>query len=686
MLNRRQFIWGGAAVGGGLAVGFVTPKAFEFIKELKAAPPLGRPGWIHVAPDGGITVYSTATEMGQGIWTTIAQCVCDELDADWSRIRVQMAPGIRAFFSPMGYATGGSSSTRLVFRYMRTLAAQARAMLIAAASKQWSANPTECDCESGWVVHTPTARRLSFGELANTAGGQAIPKVVPLKERTAWRWMGRSIPRVEGTAKINGTAQYGIDLVLPGMLVAAVAQAPFSTSALGFVNREVARAQPGVREVVVLADTVAVIADTLWRAQNALKKAEVRWSAPPGMISSKELRGALLRSISDKPNGANDQAFSVTAIYSAPLLMHMQLEPLNATACVSRMSAEVWAPTQWQSQMQADVAKALGIWRHSVTIHSTLVGGGFGRRLSTDDGVTAALIAKHVQAPVKCIWSREEDSGQARFRPMSASSLSARLGENGNLTELHVNLAGLGKDPRTAAFERIPYAIGQSHTRYVGIDAPVRIGSWRSVDASQNLFYLESFIDECAHAAGTNGFALRQRLLAHDERASRVLTKLAELARIDERSNMRFIGVAFSNGFESVAAQAVEIERAPDGSLRVARVYAVVDCGTAINPAMIEAQVEGGVLFGLSAALREEALIENGALQTTNYDTYPVLRMKETPTVSVVILETPNAPIGGIGEVAVPLVAPALGNAIFAATGIRVRHLPFSSSSELKWT
>jgi len=365
--------------------------------------------------------------------------------------------------------------------------------------------------------------------------------------------------------------------------------------------------------------------------------------------------------------------------------MHAQLEPLNATAHVHRLGADLWVPTQEPVALQHEVARALLIPPPAVTVHTTLVGGGFGRRLNTDEGVSAARIAKKAGVPVQAVWPREEDSVHDHFRPMAAARLEANLDAAGVPREFGAQVASLGHQPRTAGLDPTPYRLGTARVRYVGLTPAIRVGFWRSVDASQNVFFRESFVDECAHAAEIDPLEYRLRLLDQDHvRGRRILVTLREACGWATPRPSRFLGLAYHEGFGTLSAQAVEVSRSLSGALRIEHIVVVVDCGTAVNPGNIRAQIEGGVHFALSAALREEAVFEKGRLQQTNFDRYPLLRIAEARPIHVHILETPESPIGGIGEVAVPPLAPALANALFAATGVRIRRLPLSRAA-LHW-
>lgn len=679
MISRRRLIVTGALLAGGVAVGFAVPPALRLRSRLQPAPILGDPGWIVIAPDETVTLYSTLVEMGQGVWTALAQIVNEELDADFARVRVEMAPSWRAFSQPVHFGTSSSSSIQRISANMRSMGAAARRVLIEAAASTWNVPANECTASNGIVRHEPSHREATYGSLAARAAGRQLPANPALKSRDQWRFVGKSVPRIDAAAKVNGSVRYAMDLQLPGMLVAAVSQSPLSGCKVEHVDRAAALASPGVVRVVELDDTVAVVARNHWSASRGLARAQVKWSAAPDTADSTQLRAKLRERAEAGLKPADSVAPAgrlVRALYEAPLLSHAQLEPQCAVAHVGRFSAEIWAPTQQLDRMRDDVAAAVGLWTNAVTVHAPLSGGAFGRRRATAHAVTAARISKGVSAPVKAIWSRADDFLQDVFRPMSAAQLQAVLDAKGLPSSLDAQVAWLGERDRRGALAESPYAIPNVNVTGSGIPSPVRLGEWRSVDSSQTVFFRECFLDECAAAAGVDPLAYRRSLLAGRARALRVLDTVAAMSGWGEAG--RHVGVAFHEEWGSPCAQVVEVERRPGEAPRVKRVFVAVDCGTAINPNGVLAQIEGGVLMGLSSALREEITYENGTLGQLNFDTYRVLRMNDAPAVEVRILESPDAPIGGIGEAGVPPLAPALVNAVFAATGQRVRSLPLS--------
>ncbi|MGA7540676.1 MAG: molybdopterin cofactor-binding domain-containing protein [Steroidobacteraceae bacterium] len=673
-------------MGGGLLVGF-GPELGELESRLVHARALGDPGWIRISSDGSVRLLCSRSEMGQGVWSALAQIVNEELEADPAKIRVEVAPIWRAYSRPMGFFTGGSTSVESMFTPMRSIGAAARMMLIEAAASRWGVDVTDCRASRGFVIHPASGHRAGYGELAAAAARLRPPADPPLKPRAAWSSIGQPLARLGARSKVNGSARYGLDVRLPEMLMAAVSQSPWPGTRLESLDEQAALRQPGVVRVVALEDTVGVLAKNYWSAWRGLQSAALKWRAPDHAPDTEELRSELHRRVessSHEPGQSHSRV--VRATYEVPLLMHAQLEPLNATARVHRLGAEIWAPTQAPHVMQLKIARALLLLPPAVSVHATRIGGGFGRRLFTDEGVAAARIAREAGVAVKAIWPREEDSVQDRFRPMAVARLESSLDATGAPDNLSVRIASLGDQPRTAGLDPTPYRLEGSRVEYLGVSSPIRVGFWRSVDASQNVFFRESFLDECAHAAGADPLEYRLRLLGSDRpRGQRVLSVLAESSGWKgSRAANRSLGLAYHEGFGSISAQAVEISVNGSGAVHIERIVVVVDCGTAVNPANIRAQLEGGTLFALSAALREEVIFERGRQLQRNFDTYSVLRLADAPAIEVKVLETPDAPIGGMGEVGVPPLAPALANALFAATGIRVRRLPLAHA-DIRW-
>jgi isoquinoline 1-oxidoreductase subunit beta len=695
-LSRRSFLQSAALAGGMLLVDIRLPlrAADGTVAELIA-------GWIRIDPDGALSLLVNATEMGQGAKSGLAQILAEELELDWSQVRVDFAPIDPEHYGMWEtYQTGGSGSVRGMFDRLRTAGATARMMLLQAAAQRWGVRVEECVARGAMVRHAQSSRSATYAALARDALRLPQPKDVPLKPRSEWQLIGKSMRRLDLRSKVDGTATFGIDVRRPGMLYAAIAQSPVFGGKLESLDEAPATRHAGVRRVLELDGAVVVVGENFWTAQKALADLKPVWR--PGAMASvaspaiSERLRALTREagkgyVAEGENEAQTRERCeaeltnarrvVERTYEAPLLSHSPMEPMNGTALVRDGRAELWVPTQVQSDLRTDVAKALGFDESAVTIHTTELGGGFGRRLKTDYGVQAALIARELAVPVKLIWTREEDTQHGFYRPAAAVRVRAALGAEDAITALRAQIACLDGDTPVGGMAGQLYALPNTCITYAGWNPGVPLGAWRSVDASQNLFFFESFIDELAQELRQEPLAFRRRLLRDNSRALRVLDAAAKLARWDEKlPKGRGRGIAFLRGFGSLTAQIAEVSVGADHALRVHRVSCAVDCGTAVNPDSIRAQFEGGVIFALSAAALGEITIADGRVQQSNFHDYPVVRMAQAPQVDVEILESPAEPVGGIGEPPVPPLAPAVANAIFAATGTRVRRLPLSAS------
>jgi isoquinoline 1-oxidoreductase subunit beta len=695
-LSRRSFLHSAGLAGSILLLDIRAPlrAADGSVAEVIA-------GWIRIDPDGALCLLVNATEMGQGAKSGLAQILAEELEVDWSDVRVDFAPIDREHYGMWEtYQTGGSGSVRGMFDRLRKAGATARTMLLQAAAQRWHVPVQECVARSGVVRHAQSSQSASYAALARDALRLPQPADVSLKPRSEWRLIGKPMHRLDLHSKVDGSAIFGIDVRQPGMLYAAIAQSPVLGGALESLDEAPAMRHAGVRRVLKINGAVVVVAEHFWTAQKALADLKPVWR--PGAMASvtSAVIGERLRALTHEPGkvyvpeGENEaQARErceaelararrvVERTYEAPLLSHSPMEPMNGTALVRNGRAELWVPTQVQSDLRTAVAKALGIDAAAVTIHTTEVGGGFGRRLQTDYGVQAALIARELGVPVKLIWTREEDTQHGFYRPAAAVRLRAALGAQDAITAFRAQIACLDGETPVGGMAGQLYALPNICITYAGWNPGVPLGAWRSVDASQNLFFFESFVDELAQELRQEPLALRRRLLRDNPRALRVLDAAAKLARWDEKlPKGHGRGIAFLRGYGSLTAQVAEVSVDADHALRVHRVSCAVDCGTAVNPDSIRAQFEGGVIFALSAAALGEITIAGGRVQQSNFHDYPMVRMAQAPQVDVEILESPAEAVGGIGEPPVPPLAPAVANAIFAATGTRVRRLPLSAS------
>lgn len=656
-------------------------------------------GWVRIAPDDTVTLRSNACEMGQGAPSALAQILADELDVEWSAVQVEMAPVATEFFNPVTreFMTGGSTAVSGMFGPLIQAGATARALLAVAAARRWSVPATECRTERGRVIHTPTGRELRYGEVAAAAAALPLPRTVTPKPRAARRLIGQPLRRLDIGGKVDGSAVFGIDAATsdgaPAALVAAIRHCPVLGGTLERLDATAVTRRPGVRAVVRLSDAVAVVARDFWTAKTAVDALSPEWRAGPMATVSSAQIGAQLREATfadgrttlgagedlQRLAAATSLAFAQAArvverTYELPLLAHATMEPMNATAWVTSERAVLWVPTQTQSALRRALARALGLAEAAVLIHTTLLGGGFGRRQHTDFAVEAALISREVGAPVKLIWSREEDLQHDHYRPAATIRLRAALSAKGDILALRVNIGCLDTDP-TGGLVPSLYAIPNYWVSYAGDNPGVPLGPWRSVDHSQNVFALESFMDELAAELGLSGLALRRKLLASQSRARDVLDAVVELAGAPVAGRSRGLAVAERSG--SYVAQIAEISLASDNRVKVHRVFAVIDCGLVVNPSTVEAQMQGGILFGLSTAALSAITLEAGRVVQGNFDSFPLLTMAQAPEVIVRILDRPELPPSGVGEPPVPPIAPALCNAI-AAAGRRCRELPLS--------
>jgi isoquinoline 1-oxidoreductase beta subunit len=697
-IPRRLFVQRAAMLAGGLMIGI--PLSVSRLVGSVAPPPQVLGTWLRVGVDGSITIFSNATEIGQGSSSALPQILAEELEVDWNAVRVEYAPVDARYFNPelKTYQTGGSTAVSGMFDLLRRAGATARILLIQAAAQYWRVPLSECAAAQGRVVHSRSARSVPYADVVELASRLPLPKEVTLKPRGAWRLIGKSLPRLDIPAKVDGSAVYGMDVKIPGMLIASVAQCPVFGGRLRSLDDAPALAVPGVRSVVQLENAVAVVATSYWPARKALAALKPVWDEGPAASLTSAALSQQLHHALDAPgilyvakgNDANqirltnDQAFTaaariIDATYEVPLLAHATLEPMNATARVSGSTAELWVPTQVQVQMREDVAAALHLQESAVTVYTTQVGGGFGRRLKTDYGVQAARIAKSAGVPVKLVWSREEDMQHDFYRPAAVARLRAAISADNKLMALRADTAAINDDEPVGGLTDIPYQIPNYLVTWTNVASPVSTGAWRSVDHSFNAFFLESFIDELAHELSADPVAFRCSMLANQPRALRVLKLAADRSEWSTPPTAdHHRGIALVARGHTIVAEVVELSIAAGRALRVHRVTCAVDCGIAVNPGNVRAQFEGGVVFGLSAALLGKITLKNGRVEQTNFDGYPILTIAQTPHVDVHILdaETNVTQPTGCGEPPVPPVAPALANAIFAATGRRLRALP----------
>jgi len=714
--GRRAFIGAGALAGGGLVLGvggvLFSPNRLRVRPD--EADGDGRLNtWLRITPDDRITVWVPHAEMGQGAATGIAMLLVEELEADWSFVTVEEAPGEDAYangylvraaldefdlhvprwmeraidfaaYKAMDMAaiqtTGGSMSTRGTGQFgFRVAGAAAREMLLAAAARRLDVPAEELVARGSTVTHTPSGRSATYGELASLAATLDVPGSPELKSRSAYRLVGTSQPRPDIPGKVQGQARYGIDVVRPDMLYATITRAPIPGGQLASVDPAPARAMPGVHDVVQLPDAVAVVADGYWNAAQGLASLSPQFTdAGVGDVDTQSIRAAHIAALDEEDRGsAPEGARTVTAEYCAPYLSHATMEPMVATAQVVDGRLEVWAGTQDPLSSRRVAARAADLDEHDVVIHNQQLGGGFGRRLpGTYDYIEQAVaIAKTTSPrPVKLVWSREEDMQHGYYRPFVLSRQSAVLGSDGRpLSWTHLFTGSRVGDMQAA---RPVYGVEELDVRAVSPPVHLRTGAWRSVAHSQHGFFVESFVDELAHAAGADPFEFRRSLLDHEPRHRAVLERVADAAGWGSTPpEGRARGIAIMESFGSIVAQVAEVSVEEGGTIRVHHVHAAVDCGIAVNPQQALAQVQGGIIFGTSATLFHEITVRGGAPVQRNFPEYEMVRLANAPRVSVSFVAS-DASIGGLGEPGVPPVAPAIANAVYALTGQRLRDLP----------
>ncbi len=687
-VSRRQFLQASVVGATGLVLGvsYGSAKAMPSSRFQSSA-------FLAIDGEGSVTIWVAKSEMGQGVRTALPQIVADELEADWSMVHVEQALA-EPKYGRMG--TGGSSSVRTSYQPLREAGAAAREMLVAAAASRWGVEPATCRAELGAVLHPASSRRLGYGALVSDAARLPVPAAPKLKDPSQFRYIGKPVPRVDIPSKVNGSAVYGIDVRVPHMLVATVLRCPVVGGRLSKVEDRQALAVPGVRRVVPMATGVAVVADATWAALRGRKALVVSWDEGPharlsqdaiwkGVLDAVHGSGATARQEGDVAKALAGSGRTLEATYQAPLLAHLTMEPQNCVADVRADGCDIWAPTQVPDRAREVVAKLLAMNPERVVVHTTFLGGGFGRRLETDFVVEAVQLSKAVSAPVKVLWTLDDDFAHDFYRPLSAHHLQGALDSGGQPIAWMHRLSvpsrspdrlknGIDEGAMQGALQ-VPYAIPNLEVQFAALGTPIQLGAWRSVAHSYNAFAVESFIDELAHLASVDGLAFRRSLLAGSPRHLRVLDLVAQASAWGTKlppGHGR--GLAVHASFGSVVAEVAEVVVEGEG-FRVERVVCAVDCGTVVNPDTVEAQVQGGVVFGLSAALREAITIDGGRTVQTSLAEYGPLRMRDAPRVDVHLVKTDEPP-GGIGEPGVPPVAPAVANAVFAATGKRLRRLP----------
>ena len=717
-LDRRTFIGGSTVAAGGLAIGLWLPLSGRAQSLAVAAVPDEVNAWVVIKPDDTVVIRIARSEMGQGSLTGLAQLVAEELECDWARVTTEYpTPGTNLARNRVwgNFSTGGSRGIRESQDYVRKGGATARVMLVQAAANEWNVPATECTVANGVITHGPSGRKTSYGKVAAAAAKLTPPTEVTLKDPKTWKVAGKPVKRLDTAPKLTGAQRYGIDLKLPGMLSAAIKDCPIVGGKLKSYDAAAIQGKPGVKKVLRVGDTaVAVVADTWWRAKTALDALPIEWDeGPNAKLSSADIAATLKEGL-----GANEAfignesgnarsalaaaARRVEAVYSYPFQNHATMEPMNSTARWTPERCEVWTPTQNGESALAATSEASGLPAAKCDVYKQLLGGGFGRRGQTDWIRQTVAIAKEMPGtPIKLVWTREEDMQHGFYHPITQCKLSAGLDAQGNVTAWHMRISGQsivaglfpanlqnGRDPVTfqglnpSGSEGVfGYAIDNVLIDHAMRNPPVRPGFWRGVNLNHNAIYVECFIDEIAHATGQDPLALRRKLLAKSPKHRAVLDAVAERIGWDKPAPQgRHRGLAQIMGFGSYVAACAEVSVSPEGKLRVHRIVAATDCGYAVNPQQIEAQVEGSFVYGLSAALYGGITLKDGRVEQTNFHDYPMLRLDEMPAVETIVMPSGGF-WGGVGEPTIAVAAPAVLNAIFAATGKRIRDLPLKNHS-----
>ena len=701
--SRRAFLKTSATVSGGLLLAIALPGCKPGAKPADGKTTYLEPNaWLRIGSDDTITFYCDKSEMGQGVYTSLTMLVAEELGVGIERINTEFAPPGDKYINALigGQVTGGSTSVRDGWEKLRKAGATARHLLVSAAAAEWGVDARHCKVEDG-VILSPQYKKLRFGQVADAAAKLTPPQEIALKPASEFRLVGKAQKRKDTPSKVDGSCVYGIDVKLPGMLFAALSQPPVLGGAVKSFNDAKAKAMPGVSAVVQTSAGVAVVADSWWRARQARDVLDIQWDAGPNakLDNAKILQtlrkgaatpGRVARSDGDAAAALKSAAKVVRAEFELPMLAHATLEPQNCTADVRADGVDVYAPTQVQQMAQAAVAKAAGVDASKVKIHTTFLGGGFGRRLEVDFIPAAVEVSKAVGKPVKLLWTREDDMTHDAYRPPAFDQVAAGLDEKGKLVAWHLHLTGPSITERMfpGATEKAvdPFAVEAAanylydvpnvHVDFQRQEVGITVGYWRSVSHALNCFVVESFMDELAVGARQDPVAYRRALLQKHPRMVRVLDLVTKEARYGATPKGVFHGVACMEGYGTYMAMVAEIFM-EGGKVDIRRTYCAADCGQQVNPDTVIAQIESSINFGLSAALWGEIKIQNGRVLQTNFDNYRVVRMNEAARIDTYVVDSTEAP-GGIGEPATALVAPAVCNAIYAATGRRLRSLPLA--------
>ena len=693
-LSRRVFLKKSALTFTGLIIGFTYEPESSLVVKVENAEVLGI--WIRIAPDGSTTLIVPSSEMGQGVNTSLSMILAEELEADWQSVKTETAPVNSKYINPesnSGQMTAGSSSVKGFWNPLRKAGAAVRLMLQKAAAQKWEIPIEECVAKSGYIYRKNSSQKLSYGELAEAAGKIDIPSDPPLKNSKDYNLVGKSIKRIDIPSKTNGSAQFGIDVRLPEMMYATIRQSPVFGGEVLSYDEDAAKSIRGVKKVTLIPNGIAVIADNTWRAKRGMEVLNLKFHGGKTIgLESQQVQKELLKALDDEGKTKIEANQVLDLEYEVPFLAHAPLEPMNCTANVTDNFCEVWVPTQSQGGCMDAAKEITGLDEEQIQIHTTYLGGGFGRRGETDFVKQSLILAKALGKPIKVTWMREEDMQHDFYRPASMSRFQIGLNKDGFpiswnnqlaspsiLKRFFAPMAWFNIDPlSTEGADEIPYVIEDFNIDYSEVDSGVPVGFWHSVGSSFNAFFTESAIDEAAHLAQQDQFDYRMKLLSGKPRFQKVLEKVmreSKWGRILPKGHGLGISIHKTRG--SIAGAVIEVSTDVNGMLNLNKAWIAIDCGKVINPNTVRAQMEGGFTFGLSATLGEEITLKDGRVEQSNFHDYSILRLKGSPDISVEIIESGNE-IGGVGEVAVPLAAPALTNAIFSSSGRRIRSLPLS--------
>lgn len=707
--SRRHLLQRTAYFGGGLVLALALPGVHAGSRAA-AISSSQLNAWLRIGSDDSITILVDRSEMGQGVYTALPTLLAEELEVDPSRVKIVAAPVGEAYVNALngGQITGTSNSVTDAWEKLRKAGAQARSMLITAAARRWRVDPSSCRASNGRIT-SASGKNAGYGELAEAAARLPVPKEVPLKSPVEFRLIGKPLARLDTPSKVDGSAQFGLDVKLPGMLCASIALCPELGGTLASVDSAAALAMPGVRRVVPTASAVIVVAGHFWQAKKARDALNIVWAPGPNAQLDNAAIWLRLNAVAAKPGvsalssdnvaaalkgghaaeALKRAAKTFAAVYELPLLAHATMEPMNCTADVRADGCDVYVGTQAQQLAQAAAAEAAGLKANQVNVHTTLLGGGFGRRLDVDFVPAAVAASKAVGAPVKLIWTREDDMTHDLYRPPAREAVQAGLDEHGKLSAwtLHIVSPSItsrydptNKDPFDSVIEYVqnfPYAVPNFDLSYTRQEIGIDVGYLRSVSHAPNCFAIESSIDEIAALASKDPLEFRRELLAGKPRHLQVLKVIAERSGWGHAPKAHFQGIAFMEGYASHIAQVAEVS-VETGRLKIHKITCVLDCGQTVNPRIVESQLESGIVYGLTAALWGNVTLRGGRVQQRNFNDHRVLRLDELPILDVHVIKSDAGP-GGVGEAAVPPVAPSICNAIFAATGKRLRTLPIAA-------